>query len=134
MRRLKLIFLLLLHLACTLLVQLVLFRLLLRENDPGFWPLMGQVLPALLACFADLILSCFLLKGICIGRTPYILLQFWDLILLCPVLVLAFFGLLSEGEGVRFGIGVLTLDLLLIIERSVSFVLFDPQHRAGEKD
>ena len=56
----------------------------------------------------------------------YRLLQFWDVFLICPALVLALLGLFSDGEAVRLGICALLADMLLIVERSASFVLLDP--------
>lgn len=126
MRFLKLFLLSLLHLVCTLLVQFLLFQLL-QKNESSFWVRFLSLLPGILVCFADLIISCLLLKRSHIGRTPFILLQFWDILLICPLLVIAFFGLFSEGGGFFFSVAAMVLDLLLIIERSTSFVLFDPQ-------
>ena len=130
MKHLKLLLLFFLHLACTLLVQILLFRHLLGEGS-GFWTSICCLSFSLAACLADLIFSCLLLKGTTFRRTFFILLQFWDLLLICPLLVMAFLSFLSE-VGLRFGLITLISDLLLIIERSASFVFFDPQRVQSE--
>lgn len=133
MKHLKLLLLLLVHLCCTVMIQFLLLRLLLRENDPGHLGIVRFALYALSSCLADLIVSCFLLKGIRIGRKPYILVQFWDLSLICPVLVIAFLGLFSDSLGLRFSLIALLFDLMLIIERSTCFVLYDPRRSFGDE-
>lgn len=116
---------LLLHLAATALIQWTLFRLLLGGGSllDGF---VGCLLPSLLACTADFIGTCLLLREHRTGPMAYRLLQFWDVFLICPALVLALLGLFSDGEAVRLGICALLADMLLIVERSASFVLLDP--------
>lgn len=131
MRYLKLSLVFLFHLACTVLVQYLLFRLLMG-NGSGLRNALLCLVPAALVCVADLILSCLLLKGIRLHRIPFILLQFWDFLLIFPALILAIVGILSGEEGIPFAVAALILDLLLIFERSTGFVLFDPLRTASE--
>lgn len=119
MKVLKGLLLFVLHAGAVLGVQILLFRLLLEQEGT-----LRCVLLSLLLCLVDLFLSCLLLRERTISRTGQILLHFWDLFLVIPLLLLGLMGFASDGQGVAFGIAVLALDLLLIVERSVSYVLF----------
>lgn len=118
--------LLILHLLCTLAVQYVLLRLMLLEKSLNFGLGLRCVLLCLAVCMADLTGSAFLLRGNRMKRYGYIALQFWDLLLMSPVFLLALVGLFSGGDGTGYGILALCLELLLVVERSTTFVLFDP--------
>ena len=119
MKTLKTFLLVLLHLICTLTVQVFLLRRVLLEQEP----LLRCVLFSLTACVLDLVLGRLLTKGKAASHWGWTLLHFWDLFLMIPVLLLAFLGLASGGEGSAFGAAVICLELLLIVERSVCYVL-----------
>jgi ABC-type antimicrobial peptide transport system permease subunit len=119
----------LLHLAAQVLVQLCLLRMLLKENELSVGTALVHALFAALVCLLDLGLSCRLLRGQALSRTASMALHFWDVVLSIPILVLGFFGMFSGGSGAVFGGCVLLLDLLLIIERSTVYVLFDPNRK-----
>ena len=118
MKHIKGLLLVLLHLGAVLGVQILLFRVLLEQDST-----LLCVTLSLLIAFLDLLFSILLLKGRKIDGTAQTLLYFWDLFLLIPMLLLGVLGLASDRQGVGFGTEVLLLDLLLIVERSVSFVL-----------
>ncbi len=122
----KRILILLLHAGCTYLVQRCLFRLLLGESALGFGTALLTILPGILACAADLVCSCLLMRGDRMGPRARIALHFWDFVMIFPALIFGFLGFLSDGEGKLFGTLVLLLELLLILERSISYVLLEP--------
>ncbi len=130
MTHLKRILLILLHLFCTAGIQLILLRLLLGASEPALGSYLGSILLSVLLCVLDLVLSMLLLRKNRMNRPFYIALQFWDILLISPVVLLAVFGLISGGEGAGFGTAALFLDLLLILERSTSFVLRDPERQS----
>lgn len=129
MTHLKRISVFLLHLGVTVLTQVCLLRLLLGESEPSAGAALLRLLPAVGACLLDLVVSCLLLRDGTLDRRLSMALHFWDIVLCCPLLVLGFFGMLSEGTGVLFGTCVLLLDLLLVVERSTAFVLLDPTRK-----
>lgn len=125
MKALRGILLILLHLGCTLSVQLCLLRYLLLDGEP----LLRCVLLSVLACVLDLVLTCLMMRGFRVSRTGHIALQFWDLLLIGPVILLAFLGFASGGDGNAFGAATVCLELLLIVQRSISFTLFDGKRK-----
>lgn len=120
------ILLFLLQLLCTLAVQFFLLRLILSERELSTGDYLLCALFSVLFCAADFVGSCLLLKGHSLRHTGNLALQFWDILFCSPFFLLAVVGLLSGGEGSRFGLTALALELLLVIERSTSYVLFDP--------
>ena len=124
MKHVKRFALFLLHLVCTVLVQVCLLRILLEEAAT---PYLRFLLPAVGFCVLDFAVACFLLKGHQTNRYGYMALQLWDLLLVSPMILLAVLGLISGEEGTGFGIAVILTELLLIVERSTSYVLFDPR-------
>jgi hypothetical protein len=126
MKILKGILLFLLQLICTLAIQYMLLRLVLAEENPSAGVYLRTVLLCLLFSLADFAGSCFLLKGHSRSRYVNMILQFWDILLCSPFFLLAVVGLISGGTGIGFGLCGLGLELLLVIERSTSYVLFDP--------
>lgn len=128
MKVLKPILLFFLQLVCTLAVQYLLLQMILREEN-----LAGDYLRciffSLLVCLVDFVGSCLLLKGNSRGGYPFMALQFWDILLCSPIFLLAVVGLIFGGAGTGFGLTALFLELLLIIERSTSYVLFDPKRK-----
>ncbi len=129
MSHLKRLTVVLLHLAAAVFVQLDLLHLLLKESDPTAGVLLLHVLPGAAACLLDLFLSSLLLRRMELRRLAAAAVHFWDLLLIFPVLVLAFFGLLSDGGAAAFASCVFLLDLLLVLERSTLFVLSDPARK-----
>ena len=129
MTHLKRIAVFLLHLGTSALVQFSLLRLILRENGASLAAVLTYMLPAVVLCLADLILSVFLLRDGKPGRYASMALHFWDLVLIFPILILGIFGILSGGSGTNFAFCVLLIDLLLVTERSTAFVLLDPARK-----
>ena len=128
MKVLKPILLFFLQLVCTLAVQYLLLQLILREeNLTGDY--LRCILFSALLCLADFVGSCLLLKGNSLGGYPLMALQFWDILLCSPIFLLAVVGLIYGGDGTGFGLTALILELLLVIERSPSYVLFDPKRK-----
>ena len=119
----------LLHLGTSALVQYSLLRLIIRENEASLTAVLAYMLPALVLCLADLILSVILLRDGRPGRYVSMALHFWDLVLIFPILILGIFGILSGGSGTSFAACVLLIDLLLVTERSTAFVLLDPTRK-----
>ena len=133
MKHLKRFALFLLHLAATLSVQYCLLCILLADGAEGSGPYFRFLLLAAGICLVDFAAGCFLLKGHDMRRLPYMALQLWDLLLVSPMIVLAVLALVSGSEGTGYGIAVLAMDLFLIVERSTSYVLFDPERARGKK-
>ena len=126
-KHLKRFVIVLLHLACTLGVQYCLLCILLADDLSIRAPYLRYLTLSVLICAADFTAGCFLLKGHGMRRFTYMAMQLWDLLLTSPMIVLAALGLVSGGDGTGFGIAVLLTELFLIIERSASYVLFDPK-------
>jgi hypothetical protein len=122
-----------LHLAITLGSQAIILRLLLGDGAIGGGRGLTAFGMTLLLCAADLIGSCFLLRGHGMRRLRFLALHFWDLILISPLLLLVILSLFSGQEGRSFALTALAGDLLLIVNRSSSFVFFDPTRRELRK-
>ena len=128
MKVLKPILLFFLQLLCTLAVQYLLLQMILREeNLAGDY--LRCILFSLLVCLADFVGSCLLLKGNALRGYPFMALQFWDILLCSPIFLLAVVGLIFGGAGTGFGLTAIFLELLIIIERSTTYVLFDPKRK-----
>lgn len=134
MKAINRILLFLLHFGATVGVQICLFQMMLRSTDTSSGIGLGLILLAVGTCLADLALSMILLKGHDLGRYAGIFLQFWDLLLISPLFMLGIVSLFSGKTGAAFGTAVLLIDLLLIVERSVSFVLRNPKEQDPEPD
>ena len=128
MKILKRFLLFLLHTGCTIGVQLFFLSVLLHLGEES---MVRKILPAVALCLLDLAASCFLLRGNDLGRVPNLILSFWDLLLVSPLFLVAAVSLLSGAEGAAFGTAVLLTDLLLILQRSTTYVLFDPARNNG---
>ena len=133
MKAIRVLLLQLLHLACTLVTQAVLLRLLLGEGEISPSRCLAALAVALAVAAADAVCSSVLLRGNTFRHLPYLVLEFWDLFLISPLLLLSLVSLFSGAEGRSFGFTAMGMDLLLIIGRSVSFVLCDPERRRDKR-
>ena len=106
----------------------------LRSTDASSGLHIGLILLAVGICIVDFVLSMTLMKNRIQSRYSALILQFWDLLLLSPLFLVGIMSLFSGGKGAAFGVTVLLLDLLLIFERSTSFVLRDPGRRSSDQN
>ena len=133
MKGIRALLLILLHLACTIAVQALILRLLLGDTQISSGRCVLAVGAALLIAAADAALSCWLLKRTDFSRLGFLALEFWDLFLISPLLLLVIMSFISGKEGIVFGWTALLMDLLLIFGRSTSYVLCDPDRKQKDK-